>query len=137
MFKQVKQDDKTGCGLACVALLARSTYKKQKAKATNILEDWPYKPNAFYTNEKQIKALLKENDIQHGYYRKEDDWSKIKTDIAIVAINRKNDRWHWVVYFRNKTDAYMIDSNSKKERRTDFGRARLHAYLPIYIETTN
>ena len=138
MFKRITQDDSTGCGLACVATLARTSYQKIKAQAYEILSGWPNAPRSLYTDILHIKALLNANDIAHGNYRHEKNWAKVKTNIAIAAINlNERNNWHWIVYYRDGDDAYLLDPRAKNEKRRDFGRAHLHAYLPIYITATS
>ncbi|WP_341678703.1 cysteine peptidase family C39 domain-containing protein [Niveibacterium sp. SC-1] len=131
-MRRVIQEDSTGCGLACVAMLAGRSYQAVKKQAHSVLKTWPRGPRSFYTTKSHLKALLAEYGVRHGNYRKADSWEKLNADLAIVAINlQANDNWHWVVFRRDGSDRYLLDPRAKSERRIDFWRARIMAYLPI------
>ncbi|NML29020.1 cysteine peptidase family C39 domain-containing protein [Zoogloea dura] len=131
-MKRVIQEDSTGCGLACIAMIVGTRYKTIKKQAHELLHDWPSRSRSFYTEAAHLKTLLKAHSIEYGNYRRTDNWPQIKVELAIAAINlRKNGNWHWVVFKQQNNDAYILDPRSKQEKRRDFRRARLHAYLPI------
>ena len=62
-------------------------------------------------------------------------WDKVP-EIGIAAINRRIDAngkeyWHWVVFQRHDEELTVLDPRSKSENRTDLGRMKLFAYMPI------
>ncbi|GAA5172399.1 cysteine peptidase family C39 domain-containing protein [Viridibacterium curvum] len=133
-MKRVIQEDSTGCGLACIAMMVGTRYKTIKKQAHELLHDWPSGPRSFYTEPTHLKTLLKAHSIEYGHYRRTSNWRQIKAELAIAAINlQKNGNWHWVVFKQQANDAYILDPRAKQEKRRDFGRAKLHAYLPIRL----
>ena len=54
-MRRIEQEDSTGCGLACIAMLAGTTYKKVKRKAidkSEVPEEGP-----FYTDTPNLYRL--------------------------------------------------------------------------------
>ncbi|MFA6179952.1 MAG: cysteine peptidase family C39 domain-containing protein [Candidatus Methylopumilus sp.] len=105
-MKQVIQEDSTGCGLACVAMIVGTRYKTIKKQAHELLHDWSFGSRSFYTEAMHLKTLLKAHSIEYGNYRWTDNWLQIKAELAIAAINlQKKGNWHGVVFKQQANDA--------------------------------
>lgn len=134
-MKRIIQDDNTGCGFACVAMVTGKTYQeiKQCAIGLNICN----KNGPYYTSTKDVCSLLESYEIGFSKGRHVKKWSSINDNsIAAINYNEKSDTWHWVVYIKeNKGKEYVLDPNKqvKSIRRMDWKRMRLRSYIPISI----
>ncbi len=125
-MKIVSQRDRTGCGLACVAMVTGQTYYQVRRKyhvnhkVNKIAFDYS-------TNARDLHNLSELVSPKMISVKK---WDTIP-DFAIVAIgNRKSGGWHWVVFERKDGIGVFYDP-WKVKVRTDFGRVNLKAYVPI------
>ena len=103
----VKQEDKKGCGLACIAMLAGESYATVRTKAMAIEERRNFK-----TRPSDLKKLAKEFKFCLGrkvQFRDPkpmnlENFTKFMNDLelgcdAVLAINLLQDGdWHWVVW---------------------------------------
>jgi len=110
---------------------------QQARRRANAVFGWVDGESELYTNERDIKTLLSTapgKQIEYGRFRKCGDWAAISVDLAIAAINFRpeSDEWHWVVFRRTPDDLFILDPQAKRDKRRDFGKARLHKYLPIH-----
>lgn len=133
-IKRVIQEDSTGCGIACVAMVAGISYAEAKQLTVNnkILKK---SVKNFYTTTKDLVNILKSIGIEPSKGRKVRYWSSIN-NISIVAINflETTDTWHWVVFIPDADTGYVLDPSKriKAEKRIDFSRMRLRSYIPIF-----
>ena len=131
-YARVLQDDATGCGLACVAMIVGKTYAEVKKIALDnkILEE----KKTFYTTSSDLINLLNYFNFKADRGRKVGNWSSIQC-LSIVAINFSESRnsWHWVVYVPDENKGYVLDPHKKikNDKRVDFSRMRLRSYIPI------
>lgn len=135
-MKRIVQNDPTGCGIACVAMLSEKSYQKVKSE---LLESSKFsKKRTFYTDDNDLRKLSSKFGISLGRLRQFRTWSEIP-DKSIVAINyKKNDEdpeWHWVVFRRINNEEFVFDPKKaiKKVKRTDFGRMKAKWYLKSNI----
>ena len=135
-MRRIKQGDTTGCGLACIAILAGHSYQTVKKKA---IEKLNFTNNGeFYTTTRHLKALgLIFNVTIIGHRRRKfKGWDELP-DMAIVSINpnHKNTSWHWVVFCKSHDASFVFDpkKSTKSNKRTDFGRMNPSGYLPIQL----
>lgn len=133
-LQQVIQQDRTGCGIACVATIACTSYSKVRHMAC-IQFGWR-EDGVFYTMSLHLARLLDSLGYTAGRGRAVRHWESLP-NLAIVAINphKEDSGWHWVVFVRDDGNAYVIDPRSKRKRRTDFGRMRLRSCIPILSNT--
>lgn len=121
-MKIVKQRDRTGCGLACVAMITGQTYWQVRRK---VIPDDPSRPYA--TTAKDLNSLSK--NIAPKMIST-NSWEKVP-NLAIVAVGkRKSGNWHWVV-FQRKNDIAVFYDPWTASARTDFGKVHIKAYIPI------
>lgn len=132
-MKRIRQEHRTGCGIACIAMLSGATYAEVMSVAAKVF-DWSESQRTFYTSSSQLQSLLLEMNISARKGRSIRKWSSMP-DTAIVGINHneKNNSWHWVVFRRETDREYVLDPQSKREARTDFGRMRLRSCIPINL----
>lgn len=131
-IKRILQEDATGCGLACIAMIVGKTYAEVKKTALDneILEE----KRTFYTTSSDLITILDHFHVKAKTGRKVSHWPSVQT-LSIAAINYKenNDSWHWVVYVPDENQGYVLDPHKKikNDQRVDFSRMRLRSYIPI------
>jgi len=130
-MKRIIQEHGTGCGIACVAMIAGSTYAEVMNVARQLF-GWPASQRSFYTSSGQLRQLLEVFRVPSQQGRAVRNWSSLP-DAAVVGINHnKNyDTWHWVVFCRAEEGEFVLDPRSKRDKRTDFGRMSLRSYIPV------
>lgn len=136
-MKPVVQEEKIGCGLACVATLARITYPKIKkiayrqgisAADPKLWSDTDHIRNLCATL--GVKVAKSQNPFQ--------SWERLP-DCALLAIKWHKDNgipyWHWTVFVREKEKAYVLDlkKSLKTNQRTDFGRIKPKWYIEVFL----
>jgi len=135
-MKAVVQAEKTGCGIASVATLARVSYARAKTEA-NRLGIYAEDPQ-LWSDTIHVRTLL--NNFGLSTSRKEQvflSWDKLP-DLALLAIkwHREHGKpfWHWVVFVREGKQSYVLDSKKalKQNRRTDFGRIKPKWFIEVY-----
>ncbi len=131
-IKRILQEDATGCGLACIAMIVGETYAdvKKVALENEILEE----KRTYYTKSSHLIDLLGHFDFKADKGRMVKHWSSIQS-LSIVAINYKEstDSWHWVLYVPDENLGYVLDPHKKikTDKRVDFSRMRVRSYIPI------
>ena len=142
----VKQEDKTGCGLACIAMLAGKRYATIRARAMTIREDLCEgfgKRRNFKTRPSDLKKLAKEFELCLGRKVQFPDpkpmnienFTRFMNDLelgcdAVLAINpnpRKNGEWHWHWVVWDCERGRVLDPKEPPYRR----RIRPWYYLPV------
>jgi len=114
MIRRVKQEDKNGCGIACVAMVTGKTYTQAK----RYFEESVFLPKDKkpHTRHYQLRRALENFGIitEKRPFR---HWRSIEIN-AIVPINRRRDGgWHWVVLVPNGVRHYILDPAPRKGRR--------------------
>ncbi len=134
-MKLVIQNDATGCGFACVAMLAGTTYKNVRTIANQ---------NRIFVNDqklwsetKYIRKLLTHFGIKTSRSERPfQNWNQLPS-CALLAIKWHQVQgvpfWHWAIFIRDKSESYILDPKSslKKNKRTDFGRIKPKWYIEI------
>ena len=134
-MKPVVQLERTGCGIASVAVLAGMSYAQAKRAANRlgILAD----DSKLWSETGYVRRLLKECGIRSA--RTEvpfTSWEALP-DLALLAIkcHKERDRafWHWVVFWRGPYGPVVLDSKRALRRhvRTDFGRMKPNWFIPV------
>jgi ABC-type bacteriocin/lantibiotic exporter with double-glycine peptidase domain len=133
-MKRIKQDHPSGCGLACVAMIAGRKYSEIREHAREILD---FNNNHdLYTDASHLRKLLSKFKI-HTSLKKIPfaTWEKLP-EKAILGINHNItvNKWHWVVYTKDHLGAYVLDPKItiKSERRTDFNKMKPKWYITIH-----
>lgn len=118
-IKHVYQQDDTGCGIACVAMLVNKTYFEVKdyVLSNGIISN---DTNYFGTTFKQIATILNGLGMKAFSRRKFKKWSNIPAKVAIASTNYANcGNWHWVVFVRDIDGCYIYDPNKPRKKIRD------------------
>jgi hypothetical protein len=131
----VVQEEPTGCAIASVAALAGITYPEAK-KAAKQLGIFAADP-ALWSTTGHVRKLLAHFDLRAG--PKEErfiSWKQLPNQ-ALLAIKwhveKTGPAWHWVVFVREGSRAYVLDSKKAlhTNQRTDFGRMQPKWFIEI------
>jgi ABC-type bacteriocin/lantibiotic exporter with double-glycine peptidase domain len=134
-YDLVIQEDVTGCGLACIAMLSHKTYDdiKDCILSKGIIKS---KKN-FMTNNSQIIRIGKEFGVTLEKRKKFQRWNDIPST-SLVSINfrhiKSKSEWHWIVFVKeNGEKPYFLDplenKKQKKSKRFDFKGKKSGYYL--------
>jgi hypothetical protein len=131
VVERVVQEDGTGCGLACVAMIAGATYAEVRTLAIESLGFDPAGP--FYTYLDDLRYML-------GWYgfglRR---WTPFKSyallsPMCILEIDRPGRHSHWVLNVKCGLDRYVLDPSPgvKTRHRRDWWRLRPVGYANVF-----
>jgi hypothetical protein len=134
-MKPVLQEDRTGCGIASVAVLAQEKYRtvKHVAKQLGISTA----DSRLWSDTRHIRTLLRRYGI--GAAPAEEafvSWESLP-DRALLAIKWHREKtgpaWHWVVFARDEGGGFVLDSKRglRSNRRTDFGRMKPRWFIRV------
>jgi len=131
----VIQEETTGCGIAASATLAGISYcqAKQTANRLGIYAD----DQSLWSDTQYIRRLLLEFGIHTSSQEIPFKNWKALPDMALLAIkwHQQGDQafWHWVVFIREKNNAYVLDSKRtlKNHIRRDFGRIKPKWFIEV------
>lgn len=134
-MKVVLQEDETGCGLACVAMVAGKTYREVKQTAASL--GISVKDKKLYSDTKYVRRLLRRFGIQSSdEERPFVSWEALP-DRALLSIKYHKESfrnvWHWVVFERNEGNAAVLDPAKYMlhHRRTDFGAMKPKWFIEV------
>ena len=130
--QRVVQEDGTGCGLACVAMVVGCTYAEVRTLAINELGFDPAGP--FFTDYVDIRAMLARFGYRlsrRAFFAGYDSLSPL----SILGVERASSgvEDHWVVHVKCGLDRYALDpaGQVKSERRRDWWRISPISYANI------
>ncbi|KAB2310678.1 hypothetical protein F8A87_08310 [Betaproteobacteria bacterium SCN2] len=109
----IKQKDKTGCGIACVAMIANRSYEEMKDAFAEIL-NWSTRREEYYTLAKDLGKALKKYGIR-AKEKKSGCWDDIQ-GTAIVGVNRRKKHFHWVVVVKDNHRFLILDPEKNEVR---------------------
>jgi len=127
-MKPVIQQETTGCAIASAAVLVGISYTSAK-KAARDLGITAADP-ALWSDSTHIRRLLHYYQINTDKHETPFTTWQSLPDRALLAIKWHREKgipyWHWVVFVRDATGEYVLDSKKalKKNIRTDFGRIK-------------
>ena len=134
-MKPVVQLERTGCGIASVAVLAGVSYAQAK-RVANRLGIFTDDPRLWSEKDYVLKLLT-----EYGFRSAQTEmpftsWDALP-DFALLAIKWHKEQgrafWHWVVFWRGPRGPVVLDSKRALRRhvRTDFGRMKPKWYIPV------
>ncbi|MBK8093391.1 MAG: hypothetical protein IPK32_15780 [Verrucomicrobiaceae bacterium] len=125
-IQRVVQQTGTSCGVACVAMLARLSFRDAHRLAHEVLKKKRKQSNQ-RTYPEHLRAMLKPLGLRLGRQVKCRTWRKVPPD-SLVAVqwNRAKGTWHWVVSGHDAKGLFFFDprKNVKDIRRRAFEKAR-------------
>ncbi len=131
----VRQEEMTGCGLACVAIVTSKSYAEVKAHANGIgifADDV-----ALYSGTAFVRQLLATYGVGLSNEEKPfSSWAALPRK-ALLAIKYHLERdlpmWHWVVYERDGDVSVVLDpaKHLPNNRRTDFDAMQPKWFIEI------
>lgn len=135
MLNPVIQEEKTGCGIASSAAITGLTYSQAKKVASQLGINAADK--TLWSSTTSVRRLLR------ALGKKVADetvpfttWEALP-DCALLAIKWHLEQdvpfWHWVVFVREGTQTFVLDSKQelKTHVRTDFGRMHPKWFLAV------
>lgn len=134
-MKPVVQLERTGCGIASVAVLAGVSYKdaQRTARQLGIVAA----DDRLWSNTAHVRCLLKRYGLTaHRRETPFSSWSALPST-ALLAVKWHRERgkpfWHWVVFLRDEGRDYVLDSAPALTRhvRTDLGRIKPKWFIGI------
>ena len=127
---RVVQRDGTGCGIACAASLAGTSYQSMKTAALDVIKF----DEGFYTDSNDLRKLLAVYRLRLGNQVQTIKWRHVN-DVSLVCINWKPRKgtFHWVIYVPDARGGYVRDPRSSvtRAKRRDFDDMRIASYHRI------
>ena len=134
-IKPVVQLERTGCGIASVAVLAGVSYESAQRTARRL--GIVAADDRLWSRTAHVRCLLKRYGLRaHAMEMPFSSWSFLP-DTALLAVkwHRVGRRpfWHWVVFVREQGRDYVLDSAPalKRHLRTDLGRIKPKWFIGI------
>ena len=133
MTKIILQEEATGCGFACVAMLAETSYQEVKKLANQ--QGMNASDEKLFTTTDYVRKLLGDLNFSLG----QDEvafthWNELP-QLALLAtkyrIENDNPRWHWCVYSANPARVLDPASYLDVNERTDFDNIDVKWYIPV------
>lgn len=134
-LRPVVQLERTGCGIASVAVIAGVGYREvqRTAGALGITAEDP----RLWSETGYVRRLLRRYGIRAGDREVPfSSWAELPL-VALLAINWRRVRhrafWHWVVYWRSPGGPIVLDSKRtlRSHVRRDFGRMKPKWFIPV------
>lgn len=124
-LRRIIQQDRNGCGLACVAMLAGISYRQACAIAEQ--RGWYVDIRRNGTPTHRLRKLLLDCGVRTNPAVRTNRWERF-SDLAIVAT-----RAHWVVFERKAVGERVFDSNARLKTgiRTDLSRIRPVFFIEV------
>ena len=131
----VIQEEQTGYGLACVAMLTGESYQavRETAAGLGIFAS----DEALYSDTAYVRRLLEHYAIQAGPGEMPFTTWEDLPDCALVATKHhyENGRpfWHWAVFVREAEGAAVLDPapHLSNNRRTDWAAIAPAWFIPV------
>jgi len=132
-IRRIVQKSGTSCGVACVAMLARLSYRDAMRCGEEVFskEEWEA---GHRTLSYDLRRMLAELGWKLGYQVRCADWEKVPPD-SLVAVQWKQQKgmeatWHWVICTEDAEGRFVLDPRAtvKTVKRRELQRLRLAWY---------
>lgn len=134
-MKAIIQEEQTGCGLACVAMLAGESYQAVREAAAGL--GIYASDEALWSDTDYVRRLLAHYGLEAAPgERPFTSWAELP-DCALLATKHhyENGRpfWHWAVFTRAPEGAVVLDPAAylADNRRTDCADIDVAWYIPV------
>jgi hypothetical protein len=134
-LKPVIQIERTGCGIASAAAIARLSYAQAKQVAASL--GIHAADSALWSDTAHVRRLLGRLGFKTGPREMPFRSWQALPDLALLSIKWHLEGgkpfWHWVVFVRDGEHACVLDSKRAlaRHRRTDFGRMKPKWYISV------
>lgn len=131
------QEEKTGCGIACVAMLADASYAKARRVAGSI-GIFAGNPK-LWSDTEFVRKLSAEFDIELSKMPKPfKAWDKLPPRALLATkwhMEGGTPFWHWSVFVRDGQRSHVLDPKKglKSNKRTDFGRIKPKWFAEVLL----
>lgn len=134
-MRRIIQQHGTSCGIACVAMLARISYREALAVAKELYEEGTWSKN-HRTDIEDLRYILEELGWKLGRKVTTTDWEKVPPG-CLVAVQWKKGNWHWVVSAEDDEGLFFFDPRKAVEavRRRDSSRVPVAWYHRLRTAT--
>lgn len=136
MRDPVIQQEISGCGMAACAALTANTYEHVRQLA-NALGIFAHDEN-LWSDTAYVRRILTGLGVSAGADQSPFlSWQSLP-DRALLAIKWRIEHgkpfWHWVVFLRDESGSYVLDSKRalKRHVRRDFGRMKPKWFITVY-----
>lgn len=136
-MKPVVQDERTGCGIASVAMLAGVTYRQVRVVARGM--GISAADSRLWSTTGYVRRLLTHYGIRPSAGQSPfASWERLPP-VALLAIKwyRKGGRryWHWVVFRRRPQGPVVLDPKRalRTHERRDFGRMKPKWFITVTL----
>lgn len=135
-LKFVAQKNRSsGCGPACIAMLAGSRLSKSPEKAYEKAIHLIFgeeRSRDLYTTWKQLQDALDDLSIKYAdRIHLHRSWKTITTLSIVKCGTRGNEDWHWAIY--DGRDGTLYDPLKKGPTRPNGRGRKPRSHLPIYL----
>jgi ABC-type bacteriocin/lantibiotic exporter with double-glycine peptidase domain len=134
-MKPVIQLEPTGCGIASVAAIAGVSYSRAKSVANSLgitADD-----QRLWSETAHVRNLLRHFGLRVDSREMPfHSWAALP-NLALLSIKWHLEKgrpyWHWVVFVREGSRSYILDSKKRlrQHTRTDFGRIKPKWYIRV------
>ena len=134
-MKPVIQEDVTGCGIACVAMLTGQPYQRTKRIAERL--GISVADPSLWSETYSVRKLLKHFSVPTSQKERPfHSWHTLPT-VALLAtkwhVDGERVFWHWVVFWRSPRGPVALDSKRalRHHVRKDFGRIKPKWFIEV------
>ena len=134
-MKPVIQLEPTGCGIASVAAIAGVSYSRAKSVANSLgisADD-----QELWSETSHVRKLLRHFGLRvESAEMPFHSWDALP-NLALLStkwhLEKGRPFWHWVVFVRENSKSYILDSKKslRQHTRTDFGRIKPKWYIRV------
>jgi hypothetical protein len=134
-MKPVIQEESTGCAIAAAAAIAGVSYAQAKQVANRL--GIHAGDSTLWSETGPVRRLLEQFGIRTDLRETPFSAWDALPDCALLAIKWHLERgrpfWHWVVFVRDATGEYVLDSKAalKNNVRRDFGRIKPKWFIAV------
>jgi hypothetical protein len=122
-MRLVKQEDDEGCGLACIAMVAGTTYaavRKTYREVLGIERSDKIKPTGLPVLKEIMRrhGVVIEGRMRHFKGRTPDELGLDYSALLKINPRREGDEWHWVIW--DHTRGRMLDPKKPPYQRPKY-----------------
>ncbi|KAF5887216.1 hypothetical protein FY112_04060 [Rhizobium sp. PEPV16] len=125
-FTHIAQSSPTGCGIACLAMI---TSRSLDEAASALFDE--AKPQDQRTQWSHMRRGLERLGVEcRGRPKRVSSWDSID-GVALVAVSRVGEKWHWVLF--DAFDGLIYDPMKSSPTPQKRSRRKLVSFLPLRI----